>query len=118
MAGVPAKKFREVKQALERIGYRQTRQSGSHVIFTKGSSSLTVPNHGGTDVSKGVLRSILNEVGMTPEELFSKRRGREPMELLQEGNPPPGSRGKQSGQGSKPAQGRDGTRGRGRGRGD
>ncbi|GAB2606407.1 type II toxin-antitoxin system HicA family toxin [Kribbella endophytica] len=118
MAGVPAKKFREVKQALERVGYREARQSGSHVIFTKGSSSLTVPNHAGTDVSKGVMREILKEVGMTPEQLFSKRAGRDAMELLQEGNPPPGRRGTQSGQDSKPAQGQTGRRGRGRGRGD
>lgn len=118
MAGVPSKKFREVKQALERNGYRETRQRGSHVIFTKGSSSLTVPNHAGTDVSKGVMREILKEVGLTPDELFSKRAGRDPMELLQEGNPRPGSRGTQSGQDSKPAQSQSGRRGRGRGRGD
>ncbi len=118
MAEVPAKKYREVKQALERIGYREARQRGSHVIFTKGRSSITVPNHAGIDVSKGVMREILKEVGMTPKELFDKRAGRDAMELLQEGNPPPGRRGTQSGQESRPAQGQSGRRGRGRGRRD
>jgi predicted RNA binding protein YcfA (HicA-like mRNA interferase family) len=118
MAGVPSKKFREVKQALERVGYREARQKGSHVIFTKGSSSITVPNHAGTDVSKGVLREILKEVGMTPDELFGKRRSREPMDLLREGNPPPGSRGPQSTQATRPAHDRGGEPDRGRGQGD
>ncbi|MEV6281122.1 type II toxin-antitoxin system HicA family toxin [Kribbella sp. NPDC051770] len=118
MGAVPAKKFREVKQALERNGYREARQKGSHVIFTNGSKSVTVPNHNGADVSKGVLRRILDETGLTAEELFDKRRGREPMELLREGNPPPGSRGTKSAQSSKPAKDRGGGRGRGRGRGD
>ncbi len=51
-------------QALGRLGYATTRQTGSHVRLTTvrgGQHHVTVPRH--DPLKPGTLRAILNEVG-------------------------------------------------------
>jgi len=56
--------------ALEKAGFRQVRQRGSHVQFKRGNLLVTVPNHPG-DLNPQVLRSILRQSQMTQEELLA-----------------------------------------------
>jgi predicted RNA binding protein YcfA (HicA-like mRNA interferase family) len=60
---------REVVKALKKIGYEQDRQRGSHIILRQTAfpnRRVTVPDH--KEVSKGTLRAIVREVGLTVDE--------------------------------------------------
>ena len=60
---------KETVRALEILGYRVVRQSGSHVrLKYSGRTSLTVPVHHGKDLSKGTLRKIVSDAGFSVEE--------------------------------------------------
>jgi predicted RNA binding protein YcfA (HicA-like mRNA interferase family) len=67
MSELPVLKAREVIRALERAGFYRVRQSGSHVQLKKGNLLVTVPVHR-RDVRAGVLRSILRQARLTPEQ--------------------------------------------------
>jgi predicted RNA binding protein YcfA (HicA-like mRNA interferase family) len=62
-------KAREVIRALERAGFEQKRQTGSHVIMYKPGSPrpVPVPLHG-KDIRVSLLRRIISQAGMTVEE--------------------------------------------------
>jgi predicted RNA binding protein YcfA (HicA-like mRNA interferase family) len=68
---------KELIKALEKLGYEQTRQVGSHVRLTtkeKGTHHITIPYH--KPIKVGTLSSILKEVavhfGTTKEELIER----------------------------------------------
>lgn len=70
---LPALTAREVIRAFQAAGYEQVRQSGSHVILKREGARMTlsVPNHGHKEVSRGVLRRLISASGMTMEEFNS-----------------------------------------------
>ena len=45
--------------ALERLGFKQVRQTGSHVRLVRGNLYVTVPYH--DSVAPGTLRNILRQ---------------------------------------------------------
>lgn len=66
----------EPVRLLEHLGYRVTRQTGSHMRLTSATSPehhITIPRH--THLKTGTLDSILREIaaqtGMTKEEIVS-----------------------------------------------
>ncbi len=65
--------FREVRRKLEKAGFAQIGQTGSHIKFAKvtdeGTRTATVPRH--REVAGGTLRSILRQAGLS-EEIFRK----------------------------------------------
>ena len=65
---------KETIRALERLGFRQVRQRGSHVILKKQTSAETVgcvvPLH--KELAVGTLRGILRQAAVTPEEFMDK----------------------------------------------
>ena len=69
MPKLPVLKPREVIAALEKAGFRQVRQKGSHAQFKRGNLLVTVPIHPG-DLNPQVLRSILRQSQMTLEEFM------------------------------------------------
>jgi len=62
----------EAIRALERLGFVQIRQRGSHIILKKqtpeGEIGCVVPLH--HQLAIGTLRSILRQAGITPEEFM------------------------------------------------
>jgi len=70
MPKLPVLRPREVIAALEKAGFRKVRQKGSHIQFKRGNLLVTVPNHPG-DLNPQVLRSIIRQAQMTPEELIN-----------------------------------------------
>ena len=65
----------ELIKALERIGYRTVRQSGSHIRLQSSESkphALTIPNH--SPLRVGTLSAILSDVaqhrGLTKDALI------------------------------------------------
>ena len=65
--------FREIRGKLEKAGFIQVGQTGSHIKFAKitneGTRTATVPRH--REVASGTLRSILRQAGLS-EETFGK----------------------------------------------
>jgi predicted RNA binding protein YcfA (HicA-like mRNA interferase family) len=58
-----------VVAALERIGYVQDRQRGSHIVLRMAEPPyrrVVVPDH--KEVAKGTLRAIIREAGLTVDE--------------------------------------------------
>ena len=56
---------------LESVGFRVMRQRGSHAILKHADGRVTViPIHRGEDLGRGLLRKILRDVKMEPEDLL------------------------------------------------
>jgi predicted RNA binding protein YcfA (HicA-like mRNA interferase family) len=70
MPPVPAVSGTGLVKALERAGFVVTRVKGSHHrLKHPDGRATTVPVHRGRDVPKGTLRSVLEDAGLTVEEL-------------------------------------------------
>ncbi len=69
MSRLPTYKPDEVLRKLQKVGFQVDHVTGSHYILrhTDGRR-VVVPYHQGRDVKRGVLRSILQQAGITPEE--------------------------------------------------
>ena len=63
----------QVQRALERLGSRKVRQSGSHVIMKRESSGCVVPMHG--EVKVGTLAGVLRQADVSAEEFIQALRG-------------------------------------------
>ncbi len=70
----PILKPQEVVAVLERLGFREVRQRGSHKQFRHADGRVTtVRFHGGRDISPLLLRRIARDIGLTVEEFVSHR---------------------------------------------
>ena len=64
----------EVIRVLEKLGFDSIRQSGSHAVYHHPDGRwTTVPIHGGKDLSKGILRKILKDAGISVTEFEQMR---------------------------------------------
>ncbi|MEB2334308.1 MAG: type II toxin-antitoxin system HicA family toxin [Anaerolineaceae bacterium] len=72
MPNLPHLSGREIIRALERLGFVQARQRGSHVVMKKstneGSVGCVVPMH--NEVAIGTLHSILKQARVSAEEFL------------------------------------------------
>jgi predicted RNA binding protein YcfA (HicA-like mRNA interferase family) len=61
----------EVVRALGKLGWVVVVQKGSHAQLKRpdGGGRVTVPLHAGETLGPGLLRSILNQAGITADEL-------------------------------------------------
>jgi predicted RNA binding protein YcfA (HicA-like mRNA interferase family) len=58
-------------RALEKVGFRVDRTRGSHVFLKHNDGrTTTVPVHSGETLGPGLLRSILRDVELSPEDLI------------------------------------------------
>jgi predicted RNA binding protein YcfA (HicA-like mRNA interferase family) len=61
---------REIVRVLERHGFEQVRQSGSHLILRHADGRrVTVPIHKGKDLGRGLLSRIMKDADITVEDL-------------------------------------------------
>ena len=70
MPKLPPLKPRQVVRALEKAGFYQVRQRGSHLQLKKGNLLVTVPMHAG-DLNPATLRSIVRQAQMTVDEFLA-----------------------------------------------
>ncbi len=62
-----------MNKLLLEIGFQATRQKGSHVFYRHpDGKTTTVPNHSGRDLARPLLREILREIELTPEQFCEK----------------------------------------------
>lgn len=58
----------EIIRALERLGFVQVRQKGSHVVMKRGATGCVVPLH--REVKIGTLAGLLRQAGVAAEEFI------------------------------------------------
>ncbi len=69
MPKLPILSGRKIIEILEKAGYRQVRQRGSHIRLDCSSrKSITVPNH--KIIGRGLLRKILRDAEMSLKEFL------------------------------------------------
>ncbi len=74
MGQLPVLSSREVIAILERMGFEEVRQRGSHKQFRHSDGRrTTVPVHGGRDLAPLLLRQIIKDIRTTPEEFLRHR---------------------------------------------
>ncbi|MBI4611022.1 MAG: type II toxin-antitoxin system HicA family toxin [Candidatus Rokubacteria bacterium] len=67
---LPQLSAHEVIRLLERNGFLLERQGGSHAIYRHPDGRrATVPVHGKRDLGRGLLRRILKDAGLSPEDI-------------------------------------------------
>lgn len=71
MGRLPVCAGKEAVGAFERMGWRQDRQGGSHLVLVKPgvSTTLSVPNH--RELDRGTLRSLIRAAGVTVDEFLA-----------------------------------------------
>ena len=72
---LPILTARELIAILKRLGFEEVHQRGSHRTFKRAADHrrATVPVHAGRTLKKGLLKGILNDIGLTVEELSRLR---------------------------------------------
>ena len=68
---LPILSAKEIIKILEKIGFQELRQKGSHRYFKHPDGRTTVvPVHPGRDVGRGLLRRIIKEIEISREEFM------------------------------------------------
>ena len=74
MGSLPVLKPKETARILENLGFVQVRQRGSHRQFRHPDGrQTTVPDHSSRDLSPILLRQIIKDIGLTPDEFLIHR---------------------------------------------
>ena len=72
MGSLPVLKPREVVARLERLGFVEVRQRGSHKQFRHPDGRMTtVPVHAGRDLAPPLLRQICRDIRVEPEAFIN-----------------------------------------------
>jgi predicted RNA binding protein YcfA (HicA-like mRNA interferase family) len=67
---LPQLSARDLIRLLQRHGFAFERQSGSHAVYQHHDGRrTTVPIHGKRDIGRGLVRRILKDAGLTPEDI-------------------------------------------------
>ena len=70
---LPLLSSKELCKFLEREGFECIRQKGSHRFYKHPDGRTTVvPVHSNKDIKRGLLKGILDEIGMSREDFFEK----------------------------------------------
>ena len=71
MGTIPVLKPKEVITILEKLGFYETRQKGSHKQYRHPDGrGTTVPFHSGRDISPILLKQIIKDIGLTIDEFL------------------------------------------------
>ena len=70
MTRLPRLRGKELVRVLQKIGFEVARTRGSHVLLQHPDGRITtVPVHTGETLGPGLMRSILRDIEISPEEL-------------------------------------------------
>ena len=69
MSHLPALKSSRLLKILHKLGFEETHRKGSHIFLRHADDrTTTVPFHKGEDIGRGLLRKILRDVQIEPED--------------------------------------------------
>jgi len=73
MTRLPILTARTLEKILYNLGFERVRQKGSHVFYRHpDGKATTIPHHPGRDLARPLLREILREIDLTPEQFLDK----------------------------------------------
>ena len=72
MPKIPTIKAKQMITVATRIGFIHEHTSGSHHIFRRPSDRkhLSIPVHSGHDLGRGLTRSLIKDMDITPDEFI------------------------------------------------
>jgi predicted RNA binding protein YcfA (HicA-like mRNA interferase family) len=68
MPKLPRVSGAQAVRALQRLGFAQVRQKGSHVVMRRGSTGCVVPLH--AELKVGTLAGVLRQAEVSPDEFI------------------------------------------------
>lgn len=75
MSRLPIIDFRTMERLLLHLGFVVVRQKGSHVFYRHlDGRTTTVPNHAGRDLARPLIREILREIELSPDQFREELR--------------------------------------------
>lgn len=70
MAKLP--KAREVVRVIRKLGFYFARQKGAHAVYRRADGMrITVPVHGGKEISPAVFQRILKDAGVSAKQFWA-----------------------------------------------
>ena len=76
MTRLPMVDFSRMEKVLLSLGFEAVRQKGSHVFYRHPDGrTTTVPRHPGRDLARPLVREILREIELTPEQFRRRLQG-------------------------------------------
>ena len=76
MNRLPVLQATDLLKALKKAGFRIVRQRGSHVRLRHDDGRVvTVPSHQGQDIGRGLLRKVLRDAELSPDDLHELLSG-------------------------------------------
>jgi predicted RNA binding protein YcfA (HicA-like mRNA interferase family) len=71
MTRLPIVKFKTMEAVLFHLGFKITRSKGAHFFYRHSDGrTTTLPNHQGRDLSRPLIREILREIELTPDQFI------------------------------------------------
>jgi predicted RNA binding protein YcfA (HicA-like mRNA interferase family) len=71
MTRLPIVKFKTMEKVLLNLGFIVARRKGAHVFYRHPDGrTTTLSNHPGRDLSRPLIREILREIEVTPEQFL------------------------------------------------
>lgn len=69
MTRLPIVDFKTMDKILRELSFQRVRQKGSHVFYRHPDGrTTTVPDHAGRDLARPLIREILREIEISPDE--------------------------------------------------
>jgi predicted RNA binding protein YcfA (HicA-like mRNA interferase family) len=76
MTRLPVINCKTMERVLSRLGFVAVRQKGAHVFYRHPDGrTTTVPFHSGKDLARPLIREILREIELTPDQFADELRG-------------------------------------------
>jgi predicted RNA binding protein YcfA (HicA-like mRNA interferase family) len=61
--------YRELRRVAEQVGFVWARCEGSHNVFIHPDGRrIVIPDHGSHDIVRPLVRKIIRDIGLTPDE--------------------------------------------------
>jgi predicted RNA binding protein YcfA (HicA-like mRNA interferase family) len=71
MTRLPIVDFRTMEKVLLDLGFKAVRQKGSHIFYRHADGrTATLPCHPGRDLARPLIREILREIELTPDQFM------------------------------------------------
>ena len=71
MTRLPILNAKKIEKLLIDLGFERVRRKGSHVFYRHPDGrTTTLPHHRGRDIARPLLREILREIELAPEDLL------------------------------------------------
>lgn len=73
MTHLPIVDYRTMEKVLLNLGFKITRQKGSHVFYRHSDGrTTTLPKHKGRDLARPLMHELLREIKISPDEFLEE----------------------------------------------